>query len=114
MLHVRPASVETSTRAMSASPAHAKPRNWIEDPMGTVAPSSGLVKMDFTFNAVYGTVSFGSTIVPGATGRFGIRYAVCMKKPLASASETRILVIHFRSEERRVGKECRSWWTADQ
>ena len=23
-------------------------------------------------------------------------------------------VTHFRSEERRVGKECRSWWSPDQ
>src|SRR5437773_10484096 len=98
---------------MSATPAHAKPRSSMEEPMRVVESSGGDVKTDFTSSDVYGIMSFGSTAVPGATGRFGIRYALRMKYPSASVSETRIFTTHLVDDAasqpgttNRRGKPC--------
>ena len=41
-------------------------------------------------------------------GKFGPRVRVCAIEPL---QEFKVLVTFDRSEERRVGKECRSRWS---
>ena len=68
--HVAPASIETSTRAMSISPAQAKPAT-VTLPGGTTAPSSGRVMSDFTTSPVSGAMSLASTAAPGATRLVG-------------------------------------------
>src|SRR5687767_8206042 len=68
--HVRPLSVETSTRGTSASPAHANPAIRTV-PGARIEPAAGEVISDFTNNPRTGCVSAGATAAPGRTGRRG-------------------------------------------
>ena len=70
--HVAPLSVETSTLAISVSPAQAKPAT-VTRPGFSTAPSSGAVMSDFTTSPVSGAMSFASTAAPGATRLVGYR-----------------------------------------
>src|SRR5687767_457540 len=80
-----------STRAMSGAPENAKPRMSTGFP--TRAFFGAVVMFDFTESSVTGFISSGLNVTPGAPGFSGQRY---------------------RSEERRVGKECRTRWAPDQ
>src|SRR5690606_6435454 len=62
--------------------------------------------------STYPTVFFCATILENNKVYVGTRNIVNLGKPGFGILETQLNDV--RSEERRVGKECRSWWTSSQ